>query len=136
MQGRLTTRLREQGWSQELLRWIYSFFTDREATIYLDKVTSDKFPIVWGLPQGSQISPILFLLYVGPFLRLSKSRFDYANDGCLFASGSTIKTCHANLQDMLDRTLDWGKKSGFPFENAKRICSTSTENTNQLNYLY
>ena len=73
--NRLLLRLRNQGWSENLVRWVKSFLQGRSAQIHLDQIISDSFPILCGLPQGSPVSPILFLLYVEPFLRLSQNRF-------------------------------------------------------------
>ena len=119
LRGRLVSRLREQGWPENVLRWVNSFCSDRSACIRLDGTTSQTFPILCGLPQGSPISPILFLLYVEPFLKLSNRRFGYADDGCLFATGSTLLECQENLQKELDSTLRWGLENGISFDAAK-----------------
>jgi hypothetical protein len=66
--GRLARRLREQGWPDYLVRWIYSFATNRSVRIRLDGETGPETDIWCGLPQGSPISPILFMLYIAPLL--------------------------------------------------------------------
>jgi hypothetical protein len=64
--GRLTYRLREQGWPDHLVRWVYSFTTQRTVRIRLDGETGPEIAIQCGLPQGSPVSPILFILYIAP----------------------------------------------------------------------
>ncbi|KAH7471445.1 hypothetical protein FOMA001_g13039 [Fusarium oxysporum f. sp. matthiolae] len=82
MRNRLVLRLREQGWPDHLARWAGSFMSDRSARVrYQDTLTSSS-PLECGLPQGSPVTPILFLLYTEPIYRLGnpQGRFGYADD--------------------------------------------------------
>ena len=65
------------------------------------------------------MSPILFLLYVEPFPRLSQSRFGYADDGCILATAKTLDECGQKLNMLLDQILKWGGKNGILFDTAK-----------------
>lgn len=73
--NRLILRLRSQGWPDCLVQWVSSFLSKRQVRIRVDHTTTDALPILCGLPQGSPVSPILFLLYIEPLLRLSRGRF-------------------------------------------------------------
>lgn len=117
--NRLLFRLRTQGWPENLIRWVRSFFKDRSAQIQFDQIKSNPFPVLCGLPQGSPVSPILFLLYVEPFLRLSRGRFGYADDGCLLATAQTIDECGQKLNKLLDQTIQWGYENGITFDTKK-----------------
>jgi hypothetical protein len=64
--GRLVYRLRLQGWPDNLVCWIASFMTGRSVQIRLDGEVGPLIDILCGLPQGSPISPILFMLYLAP----------------------------------------------------------------------
>lgn len=109
LRNRLSYRLRSQGWPENIVQWGNSFMSERSAQIHLDQTKTEPLPILCGLPQGSPISPILFLLYVEPLLRLSRGRFGYADDTAIFATGRTLIEFHSKLQFQLDRTLAWGK---------------------------
>lgn len=117
--NRLLHRLRTQRWPETLVKWVKSFFQERSARIILDQTTSEPFPILCGLPQGPPISPILFLLYVEPFLRLSRGRFGYADDGCFLATARTLEDCGRKLESKLNQTLQWGYENGVIFDSAK-----------------
>lgn len=119
LKNRLLQRLREQGWPLGMIRWTASFFEDRTACIRLDDSLSTPFPVISGLPQGSPVSPILFLLYVEPLLRLSSGRFGYADDACFLVTGRNLDRVSNDLQEALDGTLAWGQENGISFETKK-----------------
>jgi endonuclease/exonuclease/phosphatase (EEP) superfamily protein YafD len=85
--GRLVYRLRTQGWPDNLVRWITSFITGRTVQIRLDEELGPKTRIFCGLPQGSPISPILFMLFLAPLFWIGKlkARFGYANNRAFLA---------------------------------------------------
>ena len=47
-----------------LIRWIQSFLSDRSIQLAFDGDSTTETPISIGIPQGSPISPILFLIYI------------------------------------------------------------------------
>ena len=119
--GRLAHRLREQGWPDHLVRWIYSFSTNRSVRIRLDGETGPETDIWCGLPQGSPISPILFMLYIAPLFWLGTParRFGYADDIGLLAISTDLQTNCGKLQGDLQEALEWGQAEGITFDPKK-----------------
>ncbi len=76
-------------------------------------------PSKCGLPQGSPVSPILFLLYIAPLVRLTKGRFGYADDAAFLVTAYTLEGCHRALKTTVDRTLLWGRENGVQFDVLK-----------------
>lgn len=62
--GSLCHNLRTQGWPHNLIKWAASFMENREGVVALEGTTTPPFAIKCGLPQGSPVSPILFLLAI------------------------------------------------------------------------
>ena len=68
--GRLKQRLQDQGWPSKLVSWVASFTNNRTASLQLGDFTSQAFQVPAGLPQGSPISPILFMLFIEPLFKI------------------------------------------------------------------
>ena len=119
--GRLTRRLREQGWPENLVKWVTSFVSDRVVKIRLDGSTGPATPIQCGLPQGSPVSPILFMLYIAPLLALGdqRARYGYADDVGLLACSPSLASNADILSEHLQTALDWAASEGVAFDSAK-----------------
>ncbi|CCU77161.1 reverse transcriptase [Blumeria hordei DH14] len=105
--GRLALRLRDQGWPDNLVRWVASFTSNRAAKTRLDGSTGPEFDVPCGLPQGSPVSPILFMLYLAPLLHMGtpKRRFGYAYDIAFLHTSRPLKENAENLSQKLQETI-------------------------------
>ncbi|KAL9561228.1 hypothetical protein ACKAV7_014583 [Fusarium commune] len=121
MCNRLVLRLREQGWPDHLARWAGSFMGGRSARVrYQDTVTPSS-PLQCGLPQGSPVSPILFLLYTEPIYRLGnpQGRFGYADDTAILSIGDTVDETTAMASSSIAEMVLWGAANGVSFDTKK-----------------
>jgi ribonuclease HI len=121
MRNRLVLRLRQQGWPDHLARWAGSFMDGRSARVrYQDTVTPSS-PLQCGLPQGSPVSPILFLLYTEPIYRLSnpQGRFGYADDTAILSIGDTVEETSIMASSSIDEMVRWGAANGVSFDPKK-----------------
>lgn len=100
----------------DLIRWVRSFLSKRTGHIRFEGHRGDSFSLRCGLPQGSPMSPILFLLYIEPMVHLSSSLFVYADDTVILASGKSLDECRNMLQQEAEKTIAWGKDSGVSID--------------------
>ena len=52
------------GINRKLIRWISNFLYQRKLIILINDQLSDPITLIHGVPQGSSLSPTLFILYV------------------------------------------------------------------------
>ena len=89
-----------------LLRWISSFLRDRTVKIRILGRTSREIAINYGVPQGSPISILLFLLYKSrlPKLLPNTRRSLFADDFMIYSESSITRSglIRSNLQTSMD----------------------------------
>ena len=96
------------------LGWINSYLRDRFQSINIKGIISNPFELLFGVPQGSVLGPLLFIMYTTP-LSSVLSKFNhinhhlYADDTQVFNSFdiSNCDTKLSHLQDCLLSTQDW-----------------------------
>ena len=68
--------------------WLTSYLQNRQQYVSLDKIDSDLQTLKYGVPQGSILGPLLFLLYINDIINTSKiAKFImFADDTNLFFS--------------------------------------------------
>lgn len=124
-QHRLRHNLRKRHLNLQLVDLISSFLSGRVTTIQSNEFTLAQLPITCGIPQGSPLSPILFLFYNADLLDdcnnaapgLSLNAF--IDDTTLCAiSPSTEENCRL-LKLAHDRCLSWAHTHGAIFAPSK-----------------
>lgn len=122
---RLLNELREKGVPPWLVRWIRAFLTDRTTTLVIDGTETAPIRLRGGVPQGSPLSPILFILYNSTLFSAAEARasgvtsLGFADDLNLLAYGkSTEANCRA-LEAAHERCLNWAGRYGMKFAPAK-----------------
>ncbi|XP_071806990.1 uncharacterized protein [Asterias amurensis] len=91
------------------LDWIESFVTNRLQRVVYKGFTSDWLPVGSGVPQGSVLGPLIFVLYANDLqLQLSSNLVQYADDTSLFKNVTTDAP-DSLLQKDLNTIVNWAK---------------------------
>ena len=86
----LLAKLPMFGLHNNLIKWIVSFLFYRSVAIRIDGVLSEPHSVHSGVPQGSVISPVLFILFTNDLLSsTSSSTYSFADDTYLSSSFSS-----------------------------------------------
>lgn len=89
--------------------WFRSHLVGRAQRTMVNGSYSNFLTISHGVPQGSVLGPILFLLYINDVINVirEKSIYLYADDTVLFISGSNQTIVQNELQNLVDKFIDW-----------------------------
>ena len=89
---RLLCKLEHFGIRGRLLAWISSFLSDRSFSVKVGEIYSDKQSVLSGVPQGTVLGPVLFLVYIADLARMLNTNFAfYADDLKIFANPSSTR---------------------------------------------
>ena len=90
---------------------IKSFLSNRQQYVSINGFDSCKLDVKCGVPQGSTLGPLLFLLYINDLqLSLNKSTAShFADDTCITYAGNKMKSLETVLNHDLKITCDWLK---------------------------
>ena len=121
---RLLQRLAARGIPPSIVRWIDAFCSERTATILVNGHTSEQQVLPQaGLPQGSPLSPILFLFFNADLVqhRLSgkEGAMAFVDDYNAWVVGPSAEANREGIQAIIDRALEWERRSGATFEGKK-----------------
>jgi len=88
--------------------WFESYLSDRQQFVEMDGNTSEKVPIRIGVPQGSILGPLLYLIYVNDIGNSCMGNIlSFADDTTLFMSHSNLKELHANANILTNDLYQW-----------------------------
>ena len=105
----LIRKLQHYGVRGLALDWFISYLSNRNQVVTGNGVQSELLSVPCGIPQGSVLGPILFLLYINDFRKCSKL-FDFhlfADDANLFYENKNISVLETTVNAELNRVYDW-----------------------------
>ena len=96
------------GFSQSTICWFRSYLLNRTFIVNVGEEYSEPGDLLCGVPQGSILGPLLFLLYVNDMPQsVSCDLLLYADDSCLVFSHNDISTIENQLNKDFNSICDW-----------------------------
>lgn len=138
------------------MKWIRDYLHARTQYVCYNYVDSQVLKVKCGVPQGSILGPLLFLLYINDIVNVSSSLVPviYADDTNVFMKGKSIQEISVKMNNELKKIVQWvnsnklslnisktnymifrskGKKLSVDFE--LKICGTVIERVSHTKFL-
>ena len=116
----MAAKFEQNGITESCLDLFKSYLSNRKQIVVVDGVKSHTEVINAGIPQGSRLGPLLFIIYINDIVK------DLESDIFIFADDTTLSCSHKNAtktSEILNRDLNrisiWSKKWKVTFQPSK-----------------
>lgn len=121
---RLLQRLTARGIPTILVRWIEAFCSERTASFVINGTVSQQQRLPQaGLPQGSPLSPVLFLFFNADLVQRQINKnggaLAFVDDYNAWITGPTAAANRDGIQTIINQAMEWERRSGATFEADK-----------------
>ena len=107
---RLAVKLKSLGINGEVLRWIEAFLSGRRHRVSIDGELSDWVYVKSGIPQGSVLGPILFVVFINDMPRVINNCCKLFADDAKIYSAIHSEDDTVSLQNDINSLVEWSKK--------------------------
>lgn len=133
----LLTKLKAIGVEKKIVSWIECYLKGRKQYVALNEHISKPLDVLSGVPQGSVLAPILFLIYINDINFSVDSSITtrlFADDCVMYTAVNTEG--QIKLNESLTSIQEWCKKWGMRLNKTKTFSITFTNKKNPLNFQY
>jgi ribonuclease P/MRP protein subunit RPP40 len=101
--------------SENTMKFFSSYLTDRNQCTTFKGKLSEKLPITTGVPQGSILGPLFFILFINDLpMSITESETDmYADDSSMTAVAKTVPELNDKLDTDMDNVDGWCGENGM-----------------------
>ena len=126
-------KLKNAGVHGRPLDWFKSYMTGRSQSVLWNDFFSDSCPLTHGVPQGSILGPLLFLLMIadlpnsviGDLTRASM--MSYADDCTIYVRSKTLDILKSDIEFLSGKMISYCRKTGLVLNNEKTQLLVSTK---------
>lgn len=104
----LIKKLSNYGFSEHYTNWIVQYLSNRVQSVCVNNCTSRSINVVSGVPQGSHLGPLFFVLFINdlPDCMKNSEILLYADDAKVYKTLNSTNDCKL-LQDDFNNLLSW-----------------------------
>ena len=126
----LINKLEMYGIKDQALSWFKTYLTNRKQQVIINNSKSDFKHISCGVPQGSILGPLLFLLFINDLPLYTNNVFTdlYADDTTLYDVQDSMEQIEKNLQAALNNLHIWCRANGMILNSSKTKVMLVTTN--------
>ena len=118
----LLEKLENLNFDEVILRWVTDYLTNRFQNVVVNGESSQSAQVISGVPQGSVLGPLLFLIYINDLSEVplgnGASTSLYADDVLLYRV-INISEDFVALQDDIDKINSWSNTNFLALNRAK-----------------
>ena len=104
----LLEKLKAIGFCDNTVNWLHSYLTDWAFLVSIENKYLSILKILCGLPQGSILGPLLFLIYVNDMNQaVSSDLLLYADDSCLAFQRKHVTKIETHLNNDFSNLCEW-----------------------------
>ena len=134
----LLSKLQIYGCLSSTIQWFTSYLSDRSQCTNVKGTLSDPLPVSIGVPQGSILGPLFFLLFINDlplFLPQNTTLTMFADDTSITQSSSTIHELNARLNLVASGVFAWANLNDMALNTSKTksILITTQQKFHRLN---
>ena len=134
--ARLLKKLEHYGINELVLGWIRSWLLNRSQRVIIDGASSNEVSVRSGVPQGTVLGPLMFLIYINDIGEHITSNLRLlADDSLLYCAIDIPQDCLA-LQEDLDKLSQWSYKWQMSFNVSKCKSLSITRKRNPYLHQY
>ena len=132
----LKSKLHGHGVRKNVLNWIDSFLSDRQQCVVVNGSKSGNEPVASGVPQGTVLGPILFLIHINDISENVSSEIRLFADDCVcYRDITSEEDCQA-LQKDINTLGDWAEQWGMRFQPVKCNMMTLSKKKKSIHHAY
>ena len=128
----LLGKLQALGIQESALKWFKAYLENRQQSVDIGGIRSASTSVTCGVPQGSILGPLLFLVYINDMPAAVKCKLIlYADDSALLVAGKNCAIIQQRLSSKLESVWEWlidnklslhfGKTESIVFGSKRRL---------------